>query len=353
MATRPRKRSVRIKESPASGGKHEEAMAEADRRCDALAVVRGCIETRRASWERKGVEVGTELPCGPLPWLSLDESMLCKAVEGALDSVAARLHRGVLHVALWWGNARPGEGRLQMEVYGDESAGVSLAFDLEKHPAVSPTAPIDMPNRALLIDEHSARARILQAQCACLGLEVEAPVSAKAALATAAEAPHRMVWLGGRAADIEVRRLASAIRRAERKCGFPSARIVALRDAGEDGRWPDIDVAVDWPVSLDHLRALCATVQPPEESLSDAVRLLFLSESRRDAVIIREAIDLGDWSTVVRHAHRIKGGTVVLGESVVCAQAERVEQAARHAVPDRTQLRKLLAELEAELRGSR
>jgi len=53
---------------------------------------------------------------------------------------------------------------------------------------------------------------------------------------------------------------------------------------------------------------------------------------------------------VVRHAHRISGGTLVLGENAVCALAERIEAIARRAAPDRAQVKRLLAELEGGLR---
>lgn len=353
MTSTPPKRPARGANAPVAEHRHEDAAA-GGAHCDALAVVRDCIESRRASWGRRGIDAGIELPCGPLPWLSLDASALRGMVAGALDSVAKRLRGGGLQVALWREDEPSAGGRFHLEIYADESAaGMSLDIRLDQHPSVPSVAPVEHPDRALLLEEHPARARILQAQCSCLGMEAVPAVAAPAALAVLASAPHRMVWLGGGTADGEVAALAAAIRRTEHRCRFPGARIIALRNAFATNTSPDIDATVDWPLSLDCLRMLGTTAPAPEAGSLEAIRSLFLRECRRDAAVMREAVAVGDWGTVARHAHRIKGGTIVVGESGICEQAERVEQAARRAVPDRALLIKLLSELDVDLRESR
>ena len=350
MASRPPKRPIRAKGSLITGDLAEDTALAADARCDVLAVVRECIDSRRMSWERKGIEAAIELPCGALPWLPLDEAMLRARVAGAMDQLAERLRHGSLHVALWSEHAASSHGHVQLELYSEEGdVGLSLSIRLDKPSPASIVAPVDPPGRALLVEEHPARGRILHAQCRCLGMDVGPPVAADVALGASAATPYSIVWLGGCAPHAEVRQMALAIRETERVRRFPEARIVALRDGSTSDLPPGIDAAVDWPLSLDRLRALCTATSASEAYSMDATRWLFLRESCRDAAIIREAITLGDWQTVVRHAHRIKGGTVVLGENAVCEQAERVEQAARRAMPNRARLTELLSALEAAL----
>jgi HPt (histidine-containing phosphotransfer) domain-containing protein len=355
MAAHPPKSDERARDPSAGDAVRDDASDAGRARCDVLAVVRDCIDGRRASWEAKGIEAGIELPCGALPWFALDDAALRRMLEGVLDSVCKRLRGGSMSVALWWDGLRPGRGSLHVEAYADEpTAGMSLDVVLDEAPAAPRVPPTGLRGKALLVDEHPARGRILQAQCARLGMEAGEPVSVEVALEAAAATPHRFVWLGG-LADAEIGALAAALRRTERKRRFARARIVALRDAaaGSGGALPEVDAMADWPLSLDRLRALCSATPWPDGDALEATRRLFLRESRRDAAIIREAIAAADWATVIRHAHRIKGGTVVLGQDDICARAERVEQAARRAVPDAMRLSALLAALEKALQESR
>ena len=100
-------------------------------------------------------------------------------------------------------------------------------------------------------------------------------------------------------------------------------------------------------MSLDELRGLCLDLPREDAAVSAA---LFFRECRRDAAALGAALEAADWVAVVRHAHRISGGTLVLGENAVCALAERIEAIARRAVPDRAQVKRLLAELQDGLR---
>lgn len=324
----------------------DEASIEA--RCDVLAVVRECIDGRRAAWIAKGIEAGIELPCGPLPWLALDEKVLRRTLGGALDRVAKHLPGGQLSVALWW-EAAGGEGSLQVEAYAEEpSTGIFLELGLERVPLVPSIVPVEPRGRALLVEEHPAKGRILRAQCARLGMSGEV-VAVNSAPEAAATAPHRLVWLSGG----DVAHLATCIRRKERQLGYARARIAAARHACDFDSHPDIDALVEWPLSLDRLRALCSAMLWPDDGALRATGQLFLRESRRDAAIIREAIAAADWTTVIRHAHRIKGGTIVLGEDGICELAERLEQAARRAIPAAARMERLVSALERALGDKR
>lgn len=351
MAAHPPKHARRTQDSSSERAPHEDGGP----RCDVLAVVRDCIDHRLEAWEAKGIQAGIELPCGPLPWLALEEPALRRMLEGALDSVSKRARQGSLSVALWCDAMPPDRGCLRVEAYADApAAGMSLDIALERAPSIPHVPSAEPPGRALLVEEHPARRRILRAQCARLGLDAAAPVTAERALDAAAATSHRLIWLGDTAgADPAV--MAAAMRRAERTLSLDRARVVALRDAHPllDSAHPDIDAIAQWPLSLDRLRALCAAAPWPGGDAMDAMRQLFLHESRRDAAIIRDAIAAGDWPTVVRHAHRIKGGTVVIGADEICERAERVEQAARQAFPGAAHMAVLLSALEEALGGTR
>lgn len=315
-------------------------------RCDVLAVARECVQARsRVLWAR-GIDVGIELPCGALPWLKLDERLLRRLLQNALDRVARLTGADGVQLALWHETADDGVPRLQVEAYADEPS-ASLSFELAL--AGGGVAEPPLPCRggtALLVEDHPARRRILRAQLARIGLASDASAPGEPMAAAFAGGRHGFVWLGGMA-DVDRVALASSLRRLER--GQGRARIVALREtrAGAARAPTGIDAWVDWPLSLDELRGLCLDLPREDAAVSAA---LFFRECLRDAAALGAALEAADWVAVVRHAHRISGGTLVLGENAVCALAERIEAIARRAAPDRAQVKRLLAELQDGLR---
>jgi HPt (histidine-containing phosphotransfer) domain-containing protein len=319
-------------------------------RCDALAVARACVALREPLFDGGSAPVRIELPCGPLPWLWLDESRLCNVLEGALASMAKGMDRSGASIALWleppWG-----EAHLHVELYADDpGAGLSFDIALERLPPM-PRASDASAGRALLIGCHPARCRIVGAQLAWLGLDSDTCGTGDAALAAFARTPYRVVWLDD-VPDLERGTLAGTLRRLERRRGEGACLLVSMCE-GDDATAHDdgVDAWLDWPVPFEAWRALCAGRPWPEPDDEAAACRLFFEESRRDTETMRAALAREDWVAVARHAHRIKGGTVVLGEEAICAQAERVEEAARRALPQAGEVIRLLAELESALRG--
>lgn len=316
-------------------------------RCDALAVARACVQAQARRLRKMGIDAGIELPCGALPWLSLDEPRLRQLLDLALEGVALRAGAGSVQLALWRGTSHEGAFRLRVEAYADDpAAGSSFELDVAGSEATEAPVPPAGRERALLVEDHPARRRILAAQFARLGVACD--TAADASVAGASIAGHYgLVWLGGAAAVDRVA-LVTSLRLLERKDGHAPARIAGLRNvAVSPAPAPaDIDAWVEWPWSLDELQRFC-TGTPPQENEAVAV---FFREGLRDAAAIRAALAAADWPAVVRHAHRIKGGTVVLGEHDVCALAARIESAARRTVPDPIRLQRLLSVLEDALR---
>lgn len=303
-------------------------------RCDVLAVARECVEASR-------VDAGIELPCGPLPWLWLDQRRLRSLFEAALDIVVRRVRSGGIQLALWREAAPDGPFRLCVEAYAeDPAAGLSFEIDVSGGEVAEPELPLAGRSRALLVDDHPARRRILHAQLARLGVVSEAAQIGASVSGASIAGRYGLVWLGGAAAVDRVA-LVSSLRLLERRQGHPRACVAALREVPAIAP-AGIDTWIEWPPSLEQWRRLCADAPPDEE----AAGALFFREGRRDAAAIREALRTADWASVVRHAHRIKGGTVVLGEDGICALAECIEQAARQMAPDPALLARLLAELE-------
>lgn len=350
MTSRPPTFPKQPKRGSASKGGNQEALPSIEARCDVVATVRDCIDRRRAAWDSEGIEAGIELPCGPLPWLALDEPTFRHQLERALDKISQCRHRGLLSVALWRSPMLSGRNGLHVEIYTEEpDAGVCLDIALDGGTPAPLIVPIEPPGIALLVEEHPAKGRVLQAQCVCLGMEAGQSIAADGALDAFARAPHRFIWLAG----ADVASLASAMRCAERRLGFARARIVASCHPGAPNANPDIDAVGEWPLSLDRLRAWCSATPWSNDDAFGATRQLFLRESRRDLAIIRDATAIADWATVIRHAHRIKGGTVLLGEDGICELAERVEQTARRTAPPPARMEKLLSALELALRDPR
>lgn len=315
-------------------------------RCDVLAVARDCVEARSRSLRARGVEVGIELPCGALPWLKLDEALLRRLLQNALDRVARLTVMGSVQLALWHETADDGAPRLQVEAYADEPS-ASLSFDLAlAGGGVAEPQLALFGGKALLVDNHPARRRILGAQLARIGLASEAVAPGEPIAAAFTERRHGFVWLGDMA-DVDQMALASSLRRLEGRHGH--ARIVALREvrAVPARAVRSIDAWVEWPLSLDDLQGLCMDL-PREDAAAGSA--LFFRECARDAAAIRLALETADWMAVIRHAHRISGGIIVLGENDICALAERIEAVARRAAPDHALVTRLLAELEDGLR---
>lgn len=314
-------------------------------RCDVLAVARECVEARVPMLEARGIDAAIALPCGPLPWLRLDESRLRSLFDAALDIVVRRVSRGGIQLALWREATPEGAWRLCVETYADDpAAGLSFEFDVAGGEVAEAESPLASPSRALLVDDHPARRRILGAQLARLGVASEAAEIGASVSGAFVAGRYGLVWLGGAAAVDRVA-LVSSLRLLERRRGHARACVAALREVPALAP-AGIDAWIEWPPSLEQWRRLCADA-PPEEEASHA---LFFREGRRDAAAIRDALRAADWAAVVRHAHRIKGGTVVLGADGICTLAERIEQAARRIAPDPLLMARLLAELEDDLR---
>lgn len=297
-----------------------------------------------------GVDAGIELPCGALPWLWLDERRLRGLLEEALAVVARRTAGSSIQLALWREAMPNGPFRLCVEAYADDpEAGLSFALDVAGSEVAEPGLAFGWParmSRALLVEDHPARRRILRAQLARLGIasDVAAPDEPLAGGSIAGR--FGLVWLGS-ASGIDRVALVSSLRLLERRKGHARACIASLRELGACAP-AGVDAWVEWPPSLEQWRALCADA-PPDEDVAGA---LFFREGRRDVAAIHAALHAEDWAAVGRHAHRIKGGTVVLGEHDLCALAERIEEAARRRRPDPVLLARLLAELEAGLRSA-
>lgn len=318
-------------------------------RCDALAVARACVARRVRAFEARGAAIGIELPCGPLPWLWLDEGRLHRMLDGALASLAKGVGHGDARVALWLTSSL-GQGRLHVELYTDEpGAGLSFDIALDRMPAALQAAEAT-DGRALVVGDHAARCRIVGAQLTSLGLHSDACATGDAALATFARTPYALVWLD-EVHDLDRATLARSLRGLARKHDEEETCLVSTRGS-EDGALPDhgIDALLDWPVPLEAWRALCAGEPWPEPDREAVASRLFFEESRRDMMAMQAALALADWATLARHAHRVKGGTVVLGEDGICAQAERIEEAARSRLPDAGEVAGLLATLENALR---
>ena len=149
-------------------------MALDSARCDVLAVARECVQAQGPLLQAMGVAAGIELPCGALPWLRLDQPRLRRLLEDALDALARRAASRSVQLALWR-EATPGAAfRLRVEAYADDpDAGLSFALDVAGGEVAEPELPLGRPSkasRALLVEDHPARRRILQAQLARLGL---------------------------------------------------------------------------------------------------------------------------------------------------------------------------------------
>lgn len=319
-------------------------------RCDAFAVARACVALREPLFDGGGAPMRIELPCGPLPWLWLDQDRLHSVLEGALASMAKGADRSGASIALWL-EPPCGEARLHVELYANDP-GTGLFFDIALEGVPPMPRASDTPmGRALLIGSHPARCRIVGAQLACLGLGSDTCATGDAALAAFARTPYRLIWLDD-VPDLESGTLAGTLRGLERKHGEGACRLVSMCE-GDDAtvHVEGIDARLDWPVPLEAWRVLCAGRPWPEPDGEAAACRLFFEESRRDMKTMRAALARQDWAAVARHAHRIKGGTIVLGEEAICAQAECVEEAARRGSPQAGEVARLLAELEAALRG--
>ncbi|MGO4703754.1 Hpt domain-containing protein [Dyella sp. 2RAB6] len=316
-------------------------------RCDVLAVARECVQARERRLQAMGVDAGIELPCGALPWVSLDEHHLRRLLEQALDGVAARAGGGSIQLALWREATPGGPFRLRLEAYADDpAAGLSFELALLGGEVAEPAVASAGRSRALLVEDHPARRRILDAQFARLGVASETVDSDALVSGALIAGRYGLVWLGA-SATIDRVALVASLRLLERKLGHRPARVAGLREDAPSAAAPaGIDAWVDWPPSLDELRRFCADT-PAQEEAADA---LFFREGLRDTAAIRSALNTADWAAVARHAHRIKGGTIVLGENGVCALAGRIEAAARRLAPDRGRLVRLLSALEERLR---
>jgi len=312
-------------------------------RCDVVAVVRDCVEAQEPLLGSLGMEVGIELPCGGVPWLWLDERRLRRLLDEALGGAVRRAGAGCIQLALWREQAPDGPLRLRVEAYAaDPAVGASLEFDVAG--GELPKAELPMAGRALVIEEHPARRRILQAQLVRLGMACD--VADPGAPIGGAEIAGRygFVWLGD-ASGIDRIALVSSLRMLERRRRHVRARIAGLCEEPPIGL-AGIDAVLAWPLSLHQLRRLCVETAPDQR----VAGMLFLREGREDAAAIRAALREGDWPAVVRHAHRIKGGTVVLGRNRICLLAERIETVASRDEPDPILMTELLAELEDRLR---
>ncbi|WP_177229311.1 ATP-binding protein [Dyella sp. OK004] len=367
--------------------------------CDVLAVARHCVNAQQLAIESKGLQVKLDLPCGPLPYLMLDETRLRQVLDNLFGNAVKFTTEGHVGMALWQEPACDGKDglRLVVEVYdtgfgipadqqhalfkqfsqahgplatqlGGSGLGLSICreivaqlggkLSLTSEAGVGTSVRIELPTglvpigededvadsapmiaamitpgqhgKVLLVEDHPANRKIIQAQLRRLGYDTTAVDHGQAAIDAFRADDYVAVLLDGELPDMNGYQVAEALRELEASHGYARVPLVAISATQGDAHrkrceMSGIDAVLGKPLSIEKLRTVLAISADPIE-IEEDTRALFVQEARNDLVAIRTAITAGELALAAHHAHRIKGSTLIFGDRQVQTMAGEIEQ---------------------------
>lgn len=367
--------------------------------CDVLAVARHCMDAQRPAIEAKGLQVKLDLPCGPLPYLMLDETRLRQVLNNLLGNAVKFTTQGHVGIALWQEPARDGKDglRLVVEVYdtglgipadqqhtlfkpftqahgplatqlGGSGLGLSICQEIvarlggklsltsevgigtsvrielptgqvlavedddvaDSEPVVAPVIVSGQHGKVLLVEDHPANRKIIQAQLHHLGYDTTAVDHGQAAIDAFRASDYVAVLLDGELPGMSGYQVAVVLRELEASQGRTRVPLVAISATQGDAHrqrceMSGIDVVLGKPLSIEQLQAVLASSAGPMDVEEDASEP-FVQEARKDLLAIRAAIASGEWALAAHHAHRIKGSTLIFSDQCVQALARDIEQ---------------------------
>ncbi|MFC4763930.1 ATP-binding protein [Dyella koreensis] len=273
--------------------------------CDVLAVARCCVDAQRLAMEAKGLQVKLDLPRGPLSYLMLDETRLRQVLDNLFGNAVKCTAHGRVGMILWQEPMSDGKGgvRLIVEVYG-------TGFGI----------PVDQQRRLLKPFSQAHGLLVTQPGGFGLGLSICREI---------------VEALGGRLSLGSKVGVGTSVR-----MELPTGPVSVDEDVAE-GR-PTMA-----PVSVSGQRGKVLATSAGFTEIEQDDRELFALEARKDMAAIRAAMDSGDPALAARHAHRIKGSTMMFDDRRVQALADDIDRiliAQKHV--DRKCVEALLSALE-------
>lgn len=252
--------------------------------------------------------------------------------------------------------------------------GTTVGIELPTEPTTAPIAEawveehgsLVEPNhdrpRLLLVEDHPASQRTIEEQLRFLGLDCTTVASGRNALAALAHGGFTAVLLDCELPDLDGYEVARRWRRIEAEKGLAPVPVIAISANTGDAHLSrclqnGIDEVACKPLSLDRLRkllarleiqsAMTATALPALSAFSTAgLRDMFLTTAGEDLAVLRAAIEHDDANTVMRRAHRIKGGALMAGQQDIAALCGRIAEEAQGS-DLRVCLPRLVAELDS------
>jgi len=230
---------------------------------------------------------------------------------------------------------------------------VSLADDMTQEDVqqVVMRSASEQKGRVLLVEDHPANRKIIQAQLRHFGFDCTAVDHGQAAIEAFDKDCYAAVLLDGELPDMDGYQVATSLRALELEQGRPRVPLVAISARqGEEHlrrcRASGIDCVLGKPLAIEQLALVLATrAEPVEEEQEVDARELFVREARRDMASIHAAMASMEWSRAAHHAHRIKGSTLIFGDARVRELSDEIEQLLLHGDVDHERVDGLLRSL--------
>ncbi|WP_142806054.1 hybrid sensor histidine kinase/response regulator [Stenotrophomonas maltophilia] len=230
--------------------------------------------------------------------------------------------------------------RLEVSCYASDALLEALAAEAGEQaaPSLPETVPAGTRGRVLLVEDNAVNRELIQQQLEEPGFSVDAAENGQAALALWQDDLYRAVLTDINMPVMDGYALARELRR--RGHSLPILAITATALASERERClaAGIDDLLLKPLDLVRLEAGLARLQGPPrpavpatapQTVSVAIRRLFVDTGEKDLQAITEARAQGNATHLLERVHAFKGALLMLGEKALGEQCGAVELALR------------------------